>query len=283
MKELFTAFRSDKTSIKGKGSWLFYGLTAFVVLASLLLLFGHFYTEDEVTNANTEVGRWNDLSASGKVKIDKWEWNKSNHTMDLVLQYHDDINQSKDIKRSYEMIPNTTPNQTVDYKVIAKTDNKQAIRIYDVKKGFEVMVVKVFENSGSESGKGEEITKLLGNEKKVKTNDSSKDMSKEDYQLEFVQNDIDDTLNFKKDLEESKKKTEKKISKTENEINELESEKSYQTGTEKTETDSKIESKKTDIDSYNTEIDDYKEQIKQSDEKVKLLKQKYDDTKKYTQ
>jgi hypothetical protein len=179
------------------------------------------------------------------VKIDKWEWNESNHTMDLVLQYHDDINQSKDIKRSYEMIPNTTPNQTVDYKVIAKTDNKQAIRIYDVKKGFEVMVVKVFENSGSDSGKGEEITKLLGNEKKVKTNSKSNDMSKEDYQLEFVQNDIDDTpKKSKKDLEKSKDIIESKITKTENEINELESEKSYQTGTEKSETDSKIESKK---------------------------------------
>lgn len=283
MKELFTAFRSDKTSIKGKGSWLFYGLTAFVFVAAILLLFGHFYTEDEITNANTEVGKWNDLSASGKVKIDKWEWNKDNKTMDLVLQYHDDVEQGKDIKRSYEMIPNTTPNQTVDYKVIAKTDNKQAIRIYDVTKGFEVMVVKVFENSGSESGKGEEITKLLGNEKKVKTNAIKDDMSKEDYQLEFVQNDINDTKKTKKDLNNSKEKAEQKIVKTENEINELESEKSYQTGTEKTETDSKIESKKTDIDSYNTEIDDYKSQIKQSDEKIKLLKQKYEDTKKYNQ
>lgn len=283
MKELFTAFRSDKTSIKGKGSWLFYGLTAFVFVAVILLLVGHFYTEDEITNANTEVGKWNDLSASGKVKIDKWEWNKDNKSMDLVLQYHDDVEQSKDIKRSYEMIPNTTPNQTVDYKVIAKTDNKQAIRIYDVTKGFEVMVVKVFEKSGSESGKGEEITKLLGNEKKVKTNVTKGDMSKEDYQLEFVQNDIEDTINSKKDLNKSKEKAEQKITKTENEINELESEKSYQTGTEKTETDSKIESKKTDIDSYNTEIDDYKLQVKQSDEKIKLLKQKYEDTKKYSQ
>ncbi|HEC2174153.1 TPA: hypothetical protein R1915_002280 [Staphylococcus delphini] len=282
MKELFTAFRSDKTSIKSKGSWLFYGLTAFVVLASLLLLFGHFYTEDEVTNANTEVGRWNDLSASGKVKIDKWEWNKTNHTMDLVLQYHDDINQSKDINRSYEMIPNTTPNQTVEYKVIAETDNKQAIRIYGVRKGFEVMVVKVFQNSGSESGKGEEITKLLGNENKVKINSSFKDMSKEDYHLEFVQNDIDDTLNSIKTLEKYKEKAEKKISKTESEINKLESEKSYQTGIEKTETDSKIESKKTDIDSYNTEIQDTDNEIKQAKEKVELLKQKYKDIQKYT-
>lgn len=283
MKELFTAFRTDKTSIKGKGSWLFYGLIGFVVLASLLLLSGHFYTEDEITNANTDVGKWNDLSASGKVKINKWEWNKGNKTMDLVLQYHDDIEQNKDIKRSYEMIPNTTPNQTIDYKVIAKTDNKQAIRIYDVNKGFEVMVVKIFEKTVSESGKGEEITKLLGNEKKVKTNESKGNMSKEDYQLEFVQNDIDDTLKTKKDLEKSKEKSEKKITKIENEINELESEKSYQTGTEKNETDSKIESKKTDIDSINAEIDDYKERIKQTDEKEKLLKQKYKDTKKYSQ
>lgn len=283
MKELFTAFRTDKTSIKSKGSWLFYGLTAFIFLGLVILLFGHFFTENEVTKANTEVGKWNELSASSKVKIDKWEWNKSDQTMDLVLQYHDDINQNEDVKRSYEMIPNTTPNQTVDYKVIAETDNKQAIRIYDVKKGFEVMVVKVFENYDSGSGKGEEVTKLLGNENKVKINDDSHNMSKEDYQLEFVQNDIDDTLKNKEKLEKNKEKIEKQIAKTKNEINDLDSEKSYQTGTEKNETDSKIESKKTDIDSYNTEIDDYNEQIKQSEEKVKLLKQKYEDTKKFTQ
>lgn len=283
MKKLFIAFRSDKTSIKGNGSWLYYGLTAIIILASLFLLSGHFYTENEVTNANTEVGKWNELSASGKVKIDKWEWNKSKNTMDLVLQYHDDISQSKDIKRSYQMIPNTTPNQTVDYKVIAKTDNKQAIRIYDVRKGFEVMVVKVFENSGAGSGKGEEITKLLGNEKKVKVNNNSSDMSKEDYQLEFVKNDIDETVKTKKYLEEVKEETRKNITKSEDEISGLESEKSYQTGTEKAETDSKIESKKTDIDSYETQINDYDEQINQVEEKIKLLKQKYQDTKKYMQ
>lgn len=283
MKKLFIAFRSDKTSIKGNGSWLYYGLTAIIILASLFLLSGHFYTDNEVTNANTEVGKWNELSASGKVKIDKWEWNKSKNTMDLVLQYHDDISQSKDIKRSYQMIPNTTPNQTVDYKVIAKTDNKQAIRIYDVKKGFEVMVVKVFENSGAGSGKGEEITKLLGNEKKVKVNNNSSDMSKEDYQLEFVKNDIDETVKTKKYLEEVKEETRKNITKSEDEISGLESEKAYQTGTEKAETDSKIESKKTDIDSYETQINDYDEQINQVEEKIKLLKQKYQDTKKYMQ
>ncbi|WP_117985369.1 hypothetical protein [Klebsiella quasipneumoniae] len=283
MKGLFTAFRKDKTSIKANGSWLFYLLTSIVFIATFILLLGHFYTEDKITNANTTVGKWHDTSATGKVKIDKWIWNKKNNTMDIIVQYKDDTNESDDIKRSYNMIPNNTPNKTVDYKIITQTDNKQAIRIYDVKKGFEVMVVKVFEQSKASSGDKQEVTKLLGNEKKVKISNEKNDMSKSDYQLQFVENDIADAKNYKQDLEKSKSKIENKISNTKDEINELESEKSYQTGTEKAETDSKIESKKTDIDSYKTEIDDIENEIKQAKDKVKLLKQKYKDTQKYTQ
>lgn len=283
MSGLFEAFRTDKTSIRNKASWLYYILTGITLIVGITLLFGHSYTKNKTVEANTKVGKWNELSATGAVKIDKWEWNKTKHTMDIILKYKDDVNQEKDIKRSYETIANNTPNTKSNHKVIAKTDNKQAIRIYDVNKGFEVMIVKIFEKSGSVNGKGDEVTKLMGNEKKVEITHNSKDKNKQDYQLLFIKNDIEDAQKTKENLIANKAKLNKKIDSTDDEIDKLDSEKSYQTGDEKSATNTKIESKKTDIDSYKTELSDYDNEIKEADEKVKLLKQKYKDTKTYNE
>ncbi|MGK0563314.1 hypothetical protein U5R92_01165 [Staphylococcus aureus] len=55
MKELFKAFIPGKTSIRNKGSWLFYVLTVFILGSFILILASRFFTEDPVTNVHTPI------------------------------------------------------------------------------------------------------------------------------------------------------------------------------------------------------------------------------------
>ncbi|WP_225354018.1 hypothetical protein [Staphylococcus aureus] len=246
MKELFKAFIPGKTSIRNKGSWLFYVLTVFILGSFILILASRFFTEDPVTNVHTPIKKWQNTSTSGSVRINQWTWNKEKKTMDFVIEYKQELDKDVIQNVQYKIIPNATPDVESKYKIINQMDNKQAIRVYDVKPNFEVLVVKIL-SKDKESDNEEEILKVFGNEKNVSIEHKKTLPTKEDYQLSFIKDDIEINKQNLKNKEKEKGELKKNIEDLNTEINLLDAKKTYQISDEKEETNNQIEAKKSEI------------------------------------
>ncbi|HCY5964595.1 TPA: hypothetical protein O3R45_002616 [Staphylococcus aureus] len=279
MKELFKAFIPGKTSIRNKGSWLFYVLTVFILGSFILILASRFFTEDPVTNVHTPIKKWQNTSTSGSVRINQWTWNKEKKTMDFVIEYKQELDKDVIQNVQYKIIPNATPDVESKYKIINQMDNKQAIRVYDVKPNFEVLVVKIL-SKDKESDNEEEILKVFGNEKNVSIEQKKTLPTKEDYQLSFIKDDIEINKQKLKNKEKEKGELKKNIEDLNTEINLLDAKKTYQISDEKEETNNQIEAKKSEIKEKENEINNVEEAEKKLQEKIDLLNKKYQATNK---
>ncbi|HCX1311519.1 TPA: hypothetical protein OY212_002628 [Staphylococcus aureus] len=279
MKELFKAFIPGKTSIRNKGSWLFYVLTVFILGSFILILASRFFTEDPVTNVHTPIKKWQNTSTSGSVRINQWRWNKEKKTMDFVIEYKQELDKDVIQNVQYKIIPNATPDVESKYKIINQMDNKQAIRVYDVKPNFEVLVVKIL-SKDKESDNEEEILKVFGNEKNVSIEQKKTLPTKEDYQLSFIKDDIEINKQNLKNKEKEKGELKKNIEDLNTEINLLDAKKTYQISDEKEETNNQIEAKKSEIKEKENEINNVEEAEKKLQEKIDLLNKKYQATNK---
>ncbi|HCV5632160.1 TPA: hypothetical protein OWH68_002563 [Staphylococcus aureus] len=279
MKELFKAFIPGKTSIRNKGSWLFYVLTVFILGSFILILASRFFTEDPVTNVHTPIKKWQNTSTSGSVRINQWTWNKEKKTMDFVIEYKQELDKDVIQNVQYKIIPNATPDVESKYKIINQMDNKQAIRVYDVKPNFEVLVVKIL-SKDKESDKEEEILKVFGNEKNVSIEHKKTLPTKEDYQLSFIKDDIEINKQNLKNKEKEKGELKKNIEDLNTEINLLDAKKTYQISDEKEETNNQIEAKKSEIKEKENEINNVEEAEKKLQEKIDLLNKKHQATNK---
>ncbi|WP_407547256.1 coiled-coil domain-containing protein [Staphylococcus aureus] len=279
MKELFKAFIPGKTSIRNKGSWLFYVLTVFILGSFILILSSRFFTEDPVTNVHTPIKKWQNTSTSGSVRINQWTWNKEKQTMDFVIEYKQELDKDVIQNVQYKIIPNATPDVESKYKIINQMDNKQAIRVYDVKPNFEVLVVKIL-SKDKESDNEEEILKVFGNEKNVSIEQKKTLPTKEDYQLSFIKDDIEINKQNLKNKEKEKVELKKNIEDLNTEINLLDAKKTYQISDEKEETNNQIEAKKSEIKEKENEINNVEEAEKKLQEKIDLLNKKYQATNK---
>ncbi|MBK4022619.1 hypothetical protein [Staphylococcus aureus] len=279
MKELFKAFIPGKTSIRNKGSWLFYVLTVFILGSFILILASRFFTEDPVTNVHTPIKKWQNTSTSGSVRINQWTWNKEKKTMDFVIEYKQELDKDVIQNVQYKIIPNATPDVESKYKIINQMDNKQAIRVYDVKPNFEVLVVKIL-SKDKESDNEEEILKVFGNEKSVSIEQKKTLPTKEDYQLSFIKDDIEINKQNLKNKEKEKGELKKNIEDLNTEINLLDAKKTYQISDEKEETNNQIEAKKSEIKEKENEINNVEEAEKKLQEKIDLLNKKYQATNK---
>ncbi|HCZ3683319.1 TPA: hypothetical protein O5005_002751 [Staphylococcus aureus] len=279
MKELFKAFIPGKTSIRNKGSWLFYVLTVFILGSFILILASRFFTEDPVTNVHTPIKKWQNTSTSGSVRINQWTWNKEKKTMDFVIEYKQELGKDVIQNVQYKIIPNATPDVESKYKIINQMDNKQAIRVYDVKPNFEVLVVKIL-SKDKESDNEEEILKVFGNEKNVSIEQKKILPTKEDYQLSFIKDDIEINKQNLKNKEKEKGELTKNIEDLNTEINLLDAKKTYQISDEKEETNNQIEAKKSEIKEKENEINNVEEVKKKLQEKIDLLNKKYQATNK---
>lgn len=279
MKELFKAFIPGKTSIRNKGSWLFYVLTVFILGSFILILASRFFTEDPVTNVHTPIKKWQNTSTSGSVRINQWTWNKEKKTMDFVIEYKQELGKDVIQNVQYKIIPNATPDVESKYKIINQMDNKQAIRVYDVKPNFEVLVVKIL-SKDKDSDNEEEILKVFGNEKNVSIEQKKLLPTKEDYQLSFIKDDIEINKQNLKNKEKEKGELKKNIEELNTEINLLDAKKTYQISDEKEETNNQIEAKKSEIKEKENEINNVEEVKKKLQEKIDLLNKKYQVTNK---
>lgn len=279
MKELFKAFIPGKTSIRNKGSWLFYVLTVFILGSFILILASRFFTEDPVTNVHTPIKKWQNTSTSGSVRINQWTWNKEKKTMDFVIEYKQELDKDVIQNVQYKIIPNATPDVESKYKIINQMDNKQAIRVYDVKPNFEVLVVKIL-SKDKESDNEEEILKVFGNEKNVSIEQKKTLPTKEDYQLSFIKDDIEINKQNLKNKEKEKGELKKNIEDLNTEINLLDAKKTYQISDEKEETNNQIEAKKSEIKEKENEINNVEKAEKKLQEKIDLLNKKYQATNK---
>ncbi|CAC6725997.1 Uncharacterised protein [Staphylococcus aureus] len=279
MKELFKAFIPGKTSIRNKGSWLFYVLTVFILGSFILILASRFFTEDPVTNVHTPIKKWQNTSTSGSVRINQWTWNKEKKTMDFVIEYKQELGKDVIQNVQYKIIPNATPDVESKYKIINQMDNKQAIRVYDVKPNFEVLVVKIL-SKDKDSDNEEEILKVFGNEKNVSIEQKKLLPTKEDYQLSFIKDDIEINKQNLKNKEKEKGELKKNIEELNTEINLLDAKKTYQISDEKEETNNQIEAKKSEIKEKENEINNVEEVKKKLQEKIDLLNKKYQATNK---
>ncbi|HDJ5650370.1 TPA: hypothetical protein ACU1RX_002691 [Staphylococcus aureus] len=279
MKELFKAFIPGKTSIRNKGSWLFYVLTVFILGSFILILASRFFTEDPVTNVHTPIKKWQNTSTSGSVRINQWTWNKEKKTMDFVIEYKQELGKDVIQNVQYKIIPNATPDVESKYKIINQMDNKQAIRVYDVKPNFEVLVVKIL-SKDKDSDNEEEILKVFGNEKNVSIEQKKLLPTKEDYQLSFIKDDIEINKQNLKNKEKEKGELKKNIEDLNTEINLLDAKKTYQISDEKEETNNQIEAKKSEIKEKENEINNVEEVKKKLQEKIDLLNKKYQATNK---
>ncbi|CAC7048563.1 Uncharacterised protein [Staphylococcus aureus] len=279
MKELFRAFIPGKTSIRNKGSWLFYMLTVFIVGSFVLILGSRFFTEDPVTNVHTPIKKWQNTSTSGSVRINQWTWNKEKKTMDFVIEYKQELGKDVIQNVQYKIIPNATPDIESKYKIINQMDNKQAIRVYDVKPNFEVLVVKIL-SKDKEADNEEEILKVFGNEKNVSIEQKKTLPTKEDYQLSFIKDDIEINKQNLKNKEKEKGELKKNIEDLNTEINLLDAKKTYQISDEKEETNNQIEAKKSEIKEKENEVNNVEEAEKKLQEKIDLLNKKYQATNK---
>lgn len=279
MKELFKAFIPGKTSIRNKGSWLFYVLTVFILGSFILILASRFFTEDPVTNIHTPIKKWQNTSTSGSVRINQWTWNKEKKTMDFVIEYKQELDKDVIQNVQYKIIPNATPDVESKYKIINQMDHKQAIRVYDVKPNFEVLVVKIL-SKDKELDNEEEILKVFGNEKNVSIEHKKTLPTKEDYQLSFIKDDIEINKQNLKNKEKEKGELKKNIEDLNTEINLLDAKKTYQISDEKEETNNQIEAKKSEIKEKENEINNVEEAEKKLQEKIDLLNKKYQATNK---
>lgn len=277
MKELFKAFIPGKTSIRNKGSWLFYVLTVFILGSFILILASRFFTEDPVTNVHTPIKKWQNTSTSGSVRINQWTWNKEKKTMDFVIEYKQELGKDVIQNVQYKIIPNATPDVESKYRIINQMDNKQAIRVYDVKPNFEVLVVKIL-SKDKESDNEEEILKVFGNEKNVSIEQKKTLPTKEEYQLSFIKDDIE--INKQNLKNKEKEELKKNIEELNTEINLLDAKKTYQISDEKEETNNQIEAKKSEIKEKENEINNVEEAEKKLQEKIALLNKKYKATNK---
>lgn len=283
IKKHFNAFRPDAFSIKNKGSWLNYLFIFLGIALGIFLLFGNFFASDKIENKHSETGKYYKVDTSNKVKIDKWEWNKKTNTLDVILEYKniDNDNLQDDISYSYIARANDNASKKLKIETVSKTNNRIALRINDVKKGFEVLGLEIYSKSdGSEKQK---VKSLLANENKViKSNDKTL-KNHQDYLLEFIKNDQNDIKNSIKKSKENIKKYNSNIKSKEAEVNKLDDEKEYQTKSEKRNTDTKISSIKDEIRDKELNIDREKEKLKEDKEAQKLLNSKYKDTKEFNE
>lgn len=286
IKKYFNAFRPDKFSIKNRGSWINYFVIIAGVIGFLFLILSNTFVKDKIIDAHTKVGNFHSLgSSSNSVKIDKWELNEDKNTLDVVLEYKNEdlISDTQEQEYSYEFKPNNSPNTKLKNKKISDESNKEAIRVYDVKNGFEVIGMTIYGKEKNSNKAKEKLIVLLGNENKVSTSNENKLKNKQEYLLEFIENDQKDIQNSIDNKSKDIEKHEDKISNIKKDISKYDEEKTYQNKTEKQVTDSKISSLQDEIEEENLSIKDKKEAISEDEETLKLLESKYEDTKQFTE
>lgn len=287
IKKYFNAFRTDKFSIRNKGSWINYFLIVVGIMGFTFLLFSNIFVQDRIVDAHTKVGSFHSLgSSSNSVKINKWELNKKQNTLDVVLEYKNkDLisNTEEEEEYSYKFSPNNSPDSKLKYKEISKESNKEAIRVYNVHDGFEVIGMTIYGKEKNSSDPKEKHIVLLGNENKVSISKDNKLKNKQDYLLEFIKNDQREVENSIEDNQKKIQTHEDKIDNLNKDISKKDEEKTYQTKSEKQVTDSKISGLKDEIEEEKLSIKDKKESITEEEETIKLLESKYKDTKQFTE
>lgn len=283
IKRHFNAFRTDTFSIKNKGSWLNYLFIFVGVIGAFFLLFGNFFASDKIENKHTKTGQYYKLDTSNKVKIDKWLWNKNTNTLDVVLSYKtiDDNSLQENNSYNYVARANDNASKKLDIKTVSNADNKVALRINNVKKGFEVLGLEIYKKT--DGTKKQKVKSLLANEQYVSKKNNKKLKNHQDYLLEFIKNDKKDVEKSIENSEEKVKKYEEKIKDKESEISKLDDEKEYQTDSEKSKNDTKINSIKDEIRELELNIDSEKDMIDEEKESKKLLNSKYKDTKDFNE
>lgn len=283
IQQHFNAFRPDAFSIKNKGSWLNYLFIFIGIAGALFFLLGNLFVTDKIENKHTKTGEYYKLDMSNKVKIDQWLWNKNTDTLDIILEYKsvDNNRINENVTYSYIARANDNASKKLDIKTVAKSNNKVALRVQEVGKGFEVLGLEIYSNS-SESEK-QKVGSLLANEKKVSITNSNNLKNNEEYQLEFIKNDQQDVAKSIKKIEGKIKKYNQEIDRKEVEASQLDDEKEYQTTSERNNTDSKISSIHDEIREITLNIDREKEKLEEEKEAKKLLESKYKDMKEFTE
>lgn len=283
IKQHFNAFRTDTFSIKNKGSWANYLFIFIGVIGAVFLLFGNFFASDKIENKHTKTGQYYKLDTSNKVKIDKWLWNKKTNTLDVVLEYKtiDDNSLQENNSYNYVARANDNASKKLDIKTVSNADNRVALRINDVKKGFEVLGLEIYKKT--DGSKKQKVKSLLANEQYVSKTNNKNLKNHQDYLLEFIKNDKKDVEKSIKNSEKKVKKYEEKIKDKESEMSKLDDEKEYQTESEKSKTDTKINSIKDEIRELELNIDREKDTIDEEKESKKLLNSKYKDTKEFNE
>ena len=278
LKAPFLVLFSEKFSIKHKGSWIPKVVMGFLVLCLVYMVFiSRLFIPNEIAEAHSQLNKYNELGTDGSVKIEKWEWNKKNKTMDIVLKYKQDYSNGLDTKFKYKPIANNQPDKVKQYKIVEKTSNKEAIRIYDVNPDFQVMVLKIL----SSNQDTEDELQLYGNENKVKKVFDKELKTTSQYKISFIDSDIKDNKNKIVKSKNSINNKEKKIDDLSNDISKIEEEKEYQTKDEKLNSDNNIENKKLEQEELSKGIDDIKKRINEHEQSIKLLNKKREDTLKF--
>ncbi|ASK26301.1 hypothetical protein ABC970_22010 [Bacillus licheniformis] len=235
------------------------------------------------------------------VVLKEWEYNPKKELMEVIIKADSKGGIAND-NLTFFAKEKQNPMKKIPVEVVAQYDDMYVLHINKIPTDYKVVGIVITEKEQDEAvnldhlysvdlfAENQETEKnvendiasvtIYGDYRKVKVNNKLKTLTKEEYLVKGIKEEISTKKEEKQKIDQMIPEQRQLIGKTKAEINELEENKKYQTEKEKLDTDSVIANKKEEINKAETAIEQLTNTSKDYADKIEKLNLKLKDAEK---
>lgn len=233
-----------------------------IVIFSLYTLFftSNMFSEQQSPNFDTPLNEKINITETFSITIYEWSYNKNQNKMEVIISKENN-NIGENVKPRYEAI--TISQQKVNVKTIIDDEKMTVLHLENIPKNFKAISLRLIIDKT--------IKRIYKNNVNIQNKDNIREMSKKDYLLNNIENNIIKIENQIKDFEKEIEEYKNNILIKQKEIKNIEEDKKYQTKKEILTSEEKIKKINTEIKSIEYHINNKKKEIEELREKIEKL------------
>ncbi len=286
---------TEEINLRRKKSWIYYVILSLTLMGLVFFLCSKILIHTESPILQTALNKPVQLSTSGSVMVNRWEYSQEKNTMEVQIQLEEvDMEDANSI--SFVAQEKVNPNQNLPTKIVYQDDGFYIVQIKKINPEFGAVALDVMrkqegdsqgiddadslkEEVTSEVDDSEEEEKVLEatlytDQRKVKINNNLGNKPEQEYAMSLINSEKKSVDNLLEKYAQAIKKIDSREEDLEQKIAVLKDDLKYQTSEEKDETNSKISMKEDEINSLKETKITYENEIKAQKDKLEKLNQK---------
>ncbi|MER2459857.1 hypothetical protein ACFRGK_06430 [Bacillus subtilis] len=287
---------TEEINLRRKKSWIYYVILSMTLMGLVFFLCSKIFIHTESPILQTALNKPVQLSTSGSVMVNRWEYSQEKNTMEVQIQLEEvDMEDGNSI--SFVAQEKVNPNQNLPTKIVYQDDGFYIVQIKKINPEFGAVALDVMRKPEDDSqgiddadSLKEEVTSeddndseeeervleatLYTDQRKVKINNNLGNKTEQEYAMSLINSEKKSVDNLLEKYAQAIKKIDSREEDLEQKIAVLKDDLKYQTSEEKDETNSKISMKEDEINSLKETKITYENEIKAQKDKLEKLNQK---------